>query len=222
MEKLMNNQVEVTRDDVTAFIDSCYWLQILYGHFKTLYVTESEEDKLKLQLLENTAHEFFKDIQYILIGQIILQVCKITDPENAPNKRKNLTTEFFLNNINWDVNAKEELQIYSERIQIFRRRIETARNRRVSHIDREAALSDKNLGGFIPGEFEKFLEDLEGFVGIVYNKCFEGICPLNVSPDTESLIKALKQSTYFEALTEMDHVEPACYEVESKSKYKAV
>ena len=83
----------VTRRDVKKFIDYCVILRAFWIHYQTIF----EGSDLQHELLQNTAHTFFDDLKRLLIEHLILQICKLTDPEMTTGKR-NLTIPFLVNN----------------------------------------------------------------------------------------------------------------------------
>jgi hypothetical protein len=83
----------VTRRDVKKFIDYCVILRAFWTHYQTIF----EGSDLQRELLQNTAHKFFSDLSHLLIEHLILQICKLTDPEMTMGKR-NLTIPFLVNN----------------------------------------------------------------------------------------------------------------------------
>ena len=83
----------VTRRDVKKFADHCVVLRAFWIHYQTVF----DGSKLKHELLQSIAHKLFHDLNLMLIGHLILQICKLTDPEFTIGKR-NLTVEFLVNN----------------------------------------------------------------------------------------------------------------------------
>ncbi len=68
----------VTRRDVRKFVDHCVVLRAFWTHYQTVF----EGSDLKRELLQSTAHNFFRDLNLMLIEHLILQLCKLTDPEH--------------------------------------------------------------------------------------------------------------------------------------------
>jgi hypothetical protein len=85
----------------------------------------------------------------------------------------------------------------------LRSKIEDARNKLVAHADRATILQGKSLGAATWKEWDDFWSALRDFVRILNEKKkgipFE-IDASGVFGDAEMLLKALKQSQYFEAL----------------------
>ncbi len=83
----------VTVEDVKAFANGCVFLRSVYEHSRVLF----DSGERRRELLERTAHTFFHDLNWIMNEYIVLQFCKLTDPEGKPD-RKNLTVNFLINN----------------------------------------------------------------------------------------------------------------------------
>jgi hypothetical protein len=97
----------------------------------------------------------------------------------------------------------EKLKQISERIHKFREIILPARNRYISHLDVEAIRDGDALGGAGDEWWREFWLDLQDFLHILYGHYISADFYLNnISgmSDATSLVKALKQSKYFEAL----------------------
>jgi hypothetical protein len=208
----------LTAKDVEQFGEECTFLKIVHGHFTTLY----EKDAKRLQLLEDSAHAFFHDMQYVLITFLLLQVCKLTDPPEM-NKRDNLTVRLILENTDFSADPAKvaRLKALSEDMHRFRELIVGARNQRISHIDREAALSNVNLGGFKYGEFETFLENLQAFVNIVHEQYVGGPRDLGSYSDAFEVIDALRKAQFFGALSASPEGRTLCARARAESEYRS-
>ena len=191
----------VTRRDVKKFVDHCVILRAFWAHYQTLF----EGSDLKRELLQSTANTFFRDLNLMLIEHLILQICKLTDPEST-GKKRNLTVEFLIKNSDFSKFPAElaKLQKIAARIGKFRERIVPARNQLIGHLDLEAALRRGSLGGTSVAAWRQFWHDLQDFVAVMHkiyvnrrgNFYLNGITGMS---DAELLVKALKESTYFHA-----------------------
>jgi hypothetical protein len=126
----------VTRKDVKKFVDHCVILRAFWTHYQMLF----EGSDLKRELLESTAHKFFHDLNLMLIEHLILQICKLSDPEITCGKR-NLTIQFLTKNADFSASPRElaKLTKIAARIDAFRARILPARNKFISYLDLDAA-----------------------------------------------------------------------------------
>ena len=78
--------------------------------------------QLRRELLDNVAGTFFRDINLILIGQMILQICRITDPIQMRG-RTNLTVKTLIahSDFSSEPGRLEKLEWLSERMHDFRK-----------------------------------------------------------------------------------------------------
>lgn len=210
-------KTQITQAHILAFIQQCEWLYILHSHYRELYGA----GQLRLNLLEYSAHSFFVDIQRVLHAQIVQQVCCLTDrPEmGLKGKNKNLTVEFILKNIELPEDQCKALQMSAKQLKKFRKQVLPARNKMISHFDRDTAITDISLGTFKRGQLEEFETNLQKFVNIIHGYYIGGIYSIDFNSQTDELIEALKKSTYFETLRDMDHIESECYAVSENSDY---
>jgi hypothetical protein len=206
--------------DVEAFGNVCVYLRAIYHHYELLF----ECGSLRTELLTNTAPIFFGDLNRILVEQMYSLICAITDPEKD-RKYENLTIKFFLNNAEfsgWQENF-DRLKKLSESIHEFREKILPARHKLIGHLDRTAVLKGEPLGGVEQCCWDQFWRDLQEAIHILYKQF--GISDhfylddVGYISDADSLIKALKESTYFHALLADGAVTQKCAEVSFGSKY---
>jgi hypothetical protein len=192
----------VTRKVVKKFLDYCVTLRAFWVHYQTIF----EGADLKRELLQSTAQKFFHDLNLMLIEHLILQICKLTDPEITMGKR-NLTVQFLIKNSDFSASPRDlaKLTEISARIDKFRTRILPARNKLISHLDLDAALRRKALGGASIAAWQKFWLDLQDFVTIIHWRYVDRRAPFHLNgvgmiSDADQLVKSLKESTYFHAL----------------------
>jgi hypothetical protein len=193
----------VTKGDVDAFRNFCVSLRSIFRHFQILF---EEGADLRRELLQSIAPTFFEDINQMLIEHLILQICKVTDPEESFG-RKNLTITFLVNNSDFSTapGELERLKRLSDSMHAFRVKIVPARNRLIGHLDRHSVLDGKALGGAEKEEWNQFWLDLQGFLHIMDKHYIDPTSQFYLNgvgylSDADSLIKALKESTYFGAL----------------------
>lgn len=211
----------VTRRDVNKFIDHCVMLRAFWLHYQALF----EGSDLKRELLQNTAHKFFHDLNLMLIEHLILQVCKLSDPESTKGKR-NLTIQFLLNNADFSASPGDLVKAkkLGSRIEAFRESIKPARNKRISHLDLEAALAPKSLGGASLAAWRRFWRDLQAFVAILSKRYVDAKVPFYLNgvggmSDADQLVKAIKESTYFRALLDDDALTRKASEAAFNSRF---
>jgi hypothetical protein len=91
------------------------------------------------------------------------------------------------------------------RIESFRKRILPARNKLIGHLDLNAALGRKSLGGASIAAWRRFWLDLQDFLTIHAQRYLDPGAPFYLSgvgmlSDADQLIKALKEASYFRAI----------------------
>jgi transcriptional regulator with XRE-family HTH domain len=213
----------VSKNDVEAFCNFCVSMRSIFRHYQILF-NEGVAD-LRRELLNSIAPTFFGDMSEMLIEHLILQICKITDPEESLG-RKNLTVTFLINNSDFSAapGQLKRLKNLSDSMHAFRVKILPARNRLIGHLDRHSVLDGKALGGADEGAWLQFWLDLQSFLNIMHQHYIDpsGHFYLNgvgYLSDADSLIKALKESTYFGTLLHDKTVTQKCADVVFTSKY---
>jgi hypothetical protein len=211
----------VTRRDVKKFIDHCVILRASWTHYQTIF----EGSDLQRELLQNTAHKFFCDLNHLLIQHLILKICTLTDPEMTMRNR-NLTIPFLVNNADFAATPRDmaKLKTIAARIDKFRKRILPARNKLISHLDLDAALGRKSLGGASVAAWRKFWLDLQDLVAILYKRYVDARGPFYLNgvammSDADQLVRAIKESTYFHVLLRDGNLTRRVSDVAHSSKY---
>ena len=157
---------------------------------------------------------------------MILQTCKLTDPETTMGKKRNLTVSFLVNNADFAATPRDmaKLTKIAARIDKFRKRIEPARNKRISHLDLEAAHRRKSLGGASVAAWRKFWLDLQDLLAILYKRYVNARAPfylidMAMMSDADQLVRAIKESTYFHVLLDHRNLTHLVSDVAFSSKY---
>lgn len=212
----------VSKDDVDEFCNVCVSLRSTFRHYQILFMEGAD---LRRELLQGIAPIFFPDLNAMLIEHLILQICKITDPDGGP-ARRNLTVEFLINNSDFPDTSKELLRLkrLGESMDAFREKILPARNKLIGHLDRNSVRGGKALGAADDDSWSQFWLDLQDFLHILHKKYIDphsvfylnGVGQLS---DADSLVKALKESTYFHAILEDKKLTQKCADVAFESKY---
>ena len=152
------------RQTFVVFRDECIWLRNCYNTFAAVFESGDETQRI----LRETAELFFDDLDRILVEYVFLQACKIADPAKSRG-RNNLT----LNSLNADLEAEgiftDEISEVSKRIIRYRDRLKSVRDRRISHLDKEATLTRQPTGEHDPEEVSAFFEDLQTYCDAVGN-----------------------------------------------------
>jgi hypothetical protein len=197
----------VTKDDVAIFADYAVYVRSVYMHGRTLYETANDADK---SIMERAAPVFFGDLNKVLIEYVILQVCKITDPAKDVRGSENHTTGFFVAAADFssEPDKGRRLAGLHASMQTLRGKLKPARDKVISHLDRNAALSKTIMGAASNDEWSQFWHDLDEFVAILYERYVSSppLQLLSVSGITDTLYlkRALRDGTHFNQLINGD------------------
>jgi hypothetical protein len=192
----------ITDHDVSTFADYCVYVRSVYMHGKTLF----ESDQADKDMLAETAPVFFGDLNKVLIEYAILQVCKITDPPKDFRGNENHTTSFFVAAADFSSEPDKgrrlaELHASMDRL---REKLKPARDKVISHLDRNAALSKPIIGAASDDEWARFWRDLDEFVAILYQKYVRDpplkILSVGNITDTLMLRNAVTKGSLFDSL----------------------
>jgi len=117
-----------------------------------------------------------------------------------------------------------KLKKIAARIDKFRKRIGPARNKLISHLDLDAALRRKSLGGASVAAWRKFWLDLQDLVAILYKRYVDARVPFYLNgvammSDADQLVRAIKESTYFQILLDDRNLTRRVSDVAFSSKY---
>lgn len=186
---------------MTKFTANCIDLRACWWHYQTLF----EASALRRELLETLAPKFFYDLNVMLIEHLILQICKLTDKEGTA-KRRNLTTEFLVNNsdLSKTPGDRKRLRQLTRQMKRFRKRILPARNKAIGHLDLRAAHRRTPLGAAPVAEWEQFWLDLQEFLALLHKRYVDSKIPFYLNgvggvSDADQLAQALRESAYFRA-----------------------
>lgn len=207
--------------EADAFCNRCVYLRSLYVHYETLF----ERTGLRNELMKRVAPIFFGDLAQALAEIVVLEVCKLTDPEGRAGRR-NLSVEYLVNNYDRSAPRDETdaLRSAAAKLHAFRAKVEPARNKLIGHLDLDAVLSGEPLGGAALDEWRQFWLDLQDFARIVHKRYVDGdgafyVNAVGYVSDAELLVKALKESVAYGLLLEIGSVTRECADVAFNSKY---
>jgi hypothetical protein len=118
----------------------------------------------------------------------------------------------------------DRLKQLSDSIHAFRDKILPARNKFIAHLDRESVQLGQPLGGASQEDWLQFWLDLQDFLHIMDkhyvdpNSTFylNGIAQLS---DAEMVVKAFKESTYFQTLLGRNETTQQASDAASGSKF---
>jgi len=85
---------------------------------------------------------FFGDLNQLLIEQLVLQICRLTDPPVTMG-RTNLTIDYVIREADFCGAPEDHARVSAlrDRIHQFRSKILPARNRLIGHLDLDAAMA---------------------------------------------------------------------------------
>jgi hypothetical protein len=184
------------------------WLRIRWQMYEQLYASGA----LRIRLLNDSASTFFVDLQRILIDDMILGTCRMTDPAGS-GKRRKATMKDLIRAVD-----EEDLGELSARLRAQLRTIESIneplrihRNKRIGHRDRKTALEPKKnplpnvtikqIDGVLKeiGEFLHIFQLYFGDSSTIYDS-------VTVPNDAEVLIERLKEGAVFNRMLRDDPI----------------
>ena len=194
-----NPEDESARIIVKKFCECVVELRAIHHIGRELF-----EDNAARILMEQTAKQFFLDINRILISHFLLEVAKITEPESTHNRHEDFTVANILRSIDWPSDVCDDLHRLSGLVNTFRNKyIKDARNKLLAHYDKETFLSGSVLGGFPVREDEKLMDALEEMANVLHEACFGSIfgeITVTMPGDVHDLKSALRRAVAFEKL----------------------
>ena len=189
-DQIVNKNVyaEISKDDVEAFTNYCVTALSIDNHVRHLFDGSESQSKL----LYRTAPILFTDLNVALIQNLILHVCKLTDPHMSRGNQ-NLTTNFFVEKANASIVPR--LQSINEKILPFASKLHSARHKLIAHLDRKTIDEGRDMGAVPPDEWQAFWNNLEEFVNVLQKfYCSNNlmITDIGMLSDADSLVKRLE------------------------------
>jgi hypothetical protein len=173
--------------------------------FATRLLRDCDEQERKS--MEAIAPSIFADLAQLLTEYLVIAACRITDAAVDARNNENFTAELFVSDFSSDPETYKQLDELHQRVKKLRKKILPARHKLAAHADRDTIRDGKPLGAASWQEWADFWSALADFVRILnqrkFGKPFE-IDAGGVRGDAEMLLKALKQSQYFEKLLNSD------------------
>lgn len=164
-------------------------LKIKHDIYKELF-----EDSTAQELMEQTAHQLFLDIQKVLHSHLILEFAKITDPSKSGKYEKCTVSNIINRNANMlEKDISEYLCKLNSKINAFHDYILPARHKLIAHNDRNTRISNTILGEFPEGEDDRLIDALEEIASIMHRACF-GDYLLGISPLVQGGVRDLKNA----------------------------
>jgi hypothetical protein len=216
------------RELETVFEKIKYQVILLHDRwiiYRQLYGTSKE----RIELLNESAPEFFWIIQDVLWDEIPLNICRLADPIQSgrdKKSKKNLCLE-ILCQITKELRQEDLYIDLCNSLSRFRENCETLkkhRNKRIAHLDLKAFLNEKSkyLPGISRAMIEDALKELRFFMNLIdgfYEDSETAYDHCVMTGDGEFLITALKQALRYEELWKAGKI--AIVDLQNSRFYKA-
>ena len=201
-----------------ALQNEVVWLHSRYLSYEKLY-GKSEE---RIALLNSSSSSFFYHLQFILLDDIELVICKLLDPAKQ-GSNLNLTLERLLMLIDDSIKIKSELIRKLAEARDASKSLREKRNKRLSHFDLQVSISR-------PAEFftkasrieiENILTLIRDFLNLIDSHFWDSTLAyehFSSSGDAESLINSLKKSEAYNILEKENLIEHGYWRTSSPFK----
>jgi hypothetical protein len=176
-----------------TLFDQYFWIRELRRNFAELFENENN-----VKIVNSVAGSFFEQIGVMMMHQLTLSYCKITDP--VDKHERNLSLAYFVDIEMEDKDKADICDLYAK-ILGFRIYLVKARNKVVAHNDFETLTNYSTYGDFPEGEDYKFQRNVDDFFNIlsrIINGTIFGEISLGSVGDVDDLIKYLKYGYAFE------------------------
>jgi hypothetical protein len=190
-----------SKEIVQSLVTECANVKIAHDLFTALF---DPCDDRQRELSQSVAPKTFGDLNEILVGYMLLQFARLTDPAKTMG-HDNLTSNFIVEKLTWPPEVKSRLSAINTRLMAFGAQIIDYRTKRGAHLDLDAHTSNPRTPGVFPqGADDAFLIDLEEFpqVAMAHLAPDEHVSlQIAMSEDVHSLVVALAKSVTFDQCT---------------------
>jgi len=185
----MNSQDK--KEMVWLFFEDYRRLRRIWDEYYFLY----ETSEVHHNLLDESAKNFFDDLQEVFKEYIISNICKIADNPRF-GRLNNLTIKYIIELVGAEAVRQLGIDKLSERIHSFASCLRPARNKITNHTDLATKVSGKMLGVSTKEDVDSFWADFQEFVSKVSEHFFGWPwAPDDVGiRNAKVLIEALKRS----------------------------
>jgi hypothetical protein len=190
----------VSKEEVKQFSEHCVYLRSVYSFATRIW---RDHDDAERRTMDAIAPSFFEDMGMVLSEFIVNAACRITESAIDKWGNQNFTIELFVKSFLSEPETFEQLDSLRKRMMKLREKILPARNKLGAHADRAVIQSGKPLGTAKWEEWDDFWSALEDFVRLLNERRIGNPFEIDaggVLGDAEALLKALRQSQYFETL----------------------
>ena len=163
-----------TQSDAQSFCNLCQWVYECWTTHSNLLEclpTRLEEERsMPLpDFLETPYGRCLDRLNVMSHEYIVLQIAKLHDPA-IQGRNENLSISFFLNQDFWSEDEELAVREIATELEGLHAQIEDARNKILAHNDRTVFEKDLLLGGFRPGDDERYFRTLGQLCSMIWNK----------------------------------------------------
>lgn len=175
------------------------WLHRDWKLFRQLYGTSES----RVDLLNEVAGVFFNALQWIMLNEVILSICRLLDRPQTMGKQ-NLVYEAVIQALA-DHPLAETLSNTLDKLRDEAQVLMHRRNRKLAHLDRNTALFSEEvpLPGISRKNVETVLSDMRNFMNAI-ERCFSNATTaydsIITSSDGNSLTIALRKALDYDLL----------------------
>lgn len=138
------------------------WLNVKWKEFKTLFASSDED----VEILNSIAPAFFGHVQAVLWSDILLHVCRISDPAKLGTK-ENLTVQRLTEEIpDSDAALRSDVECLLRAVRSGTEFARDWRNRELAHRDHERALNP-DLHPLLPATCNSVESALEAIAAVL-------------------------------------------------------
>ncbi len=189
MEETEPIEEPLTVEDMEVFCRACSWVREVWC------VHRAFQDNLPTDSHLRHRHGYLLyRLSLITQEYVLLQISKLHDPMGCGD-RITIGFDLILRRGRWDDVTRAELQRIHSELQGLGGVAKNARNKIIAHNDRRTAIAEGCLGAFSPGLDDKYLQLLQEFVSLLYEKTVGGPYPFDdfATVDTQNLISDLSR-----------------------------
>ncbi len=201
---VVDAQTDISKETVRAFCNHFAKLKAQLYTFTVLF-----SDERLCCLMEQTAREFFTELNEIMQEHLLLEFAKLMDPAKSRIKKdvhlENFTIHNLYENINWSKCTKRKLENLVIRIDSFREYLKPARDKILAHPDKETKMSGARLGAFPEEEGIQFIANVEEICNLMHAECFGiifGDIGVTIAGDVHDFIKMIGKAAVYDDLFE--------------------
>jgi hypothetical protein len=209
MEEAEPNIPERLRPIWNELKEEVEWLHLHWNTYRQLFGRSPK----RIELLNESGATPFRVLQDVLLHEVMLGLCRITDPAKAISKkepRDNASLEQLIDNLRDELASDllVDLQVRLDAINAQMAPFRKHRNRRIAHRDLQSVLKAEEdpLPGVSRAQIESVLDSLCQFMNRFYLYFTKGTIGFQyIEPHVEPLVNTLKQAAAYRNL-EREHV----------------